>query len=95
MEVMRSVPSEPGFLEKVRDLTKRKGIVLIFDERPSGFHEDFGGLHTKKYGINPDIAVFGKALSNGYACTAIAKSREVMEAAQSTFISSTFWTKKN
>jgi len=93
MEVMRNVPPEPGFLERVREITKRKGIVLIFDECTSGVREEFGGVH-KRYGVNPDIAVFGKALGNGYACTAITGSRAVMEVAQSTFISSTFWTER-
>ena len=51
--------------------------------------ETFGGLHLK-YNIDPDIAMFGKALGNGYAITAIVGRQAVMEAAQSTFISSTF-----
>jgi len=50
-------------------------------------------LH-KKYNVEPDIAIFGKALGNGYAITAAIGRREVMEAAQSTFISSTFWTER-
>ncbi|MBT3196546.1 MAG: aminotransferase class III-fold pyridoxal phosphate-dependent enzyme, partial [Gammaproteobacteria bacterium] len=68
-------------------------IVLVFDECTSGFRETFGGLH-KKFGVNPDMAVFGKALGNGYAISAVIGSREVMENAQSTFISSTFWTER-
>jgi len=68
-------------------------IVLIFDECTSGFRETFGGLHLK-YGIEPDMAMFGKALGNGYAITATIGRRSVMEAAQSTFISSTFWTER-
>ena len=44
MEVQRSTPPEPGFLEGVRDLCTRRGIVLIFDECTSGFRETFGGL---------------------------------------------------
>ena len=71
----------------------RKGIVLIFDECTSGFRETFGGLHLK-YGVEPDMAMFGKALGNGYAITATIGRRAVMEAAQSTFISSTFWTER-
>ncbi len=93
MEVQRSNPPEKGFLEKVRDLCTKKGIVLIFDECTSGFRETFGGLHLK-YGINPDMAMFGKALGNGYAISAVIGRRSVMEAAQSTFISSTFWTER-
>ena len=93
MEVQRSIPPEPGFLEGVRDLCNRLGIVLIFDECTSGFRETFGGLHLK-YGVNPDMAMFGKALGNGYAITATIGRRSVMEAAQNTFISSTFWTER-
>ena len=93
MEVQRSSPPEPGFLEGVRELCSHKGIVLIFDECTSGFRETFGGLHLK-YGVEPDMAMFGKALGNGYAITATIGRRAVMEAAQSTFISSTFWTER-
>ena len=93
MEVQRSTPPNPGFLEGVRELCTRQGIVLIFDECTSGFRETFGGLHLK-YGVEPDMAMFGKALGNGYAITATIGRREVMEAAQSTFISSTFWTER-
>lgn len=93
MEVCRNFGPEGGFLEKVRDLATRNGIVLIFDECTSGFRETFGGLH-KKYGVEPDMAMFGKALGNGYAITATIGRREIMEAAQSTFISSTFWTER-
>ena len=93
MEVSRNIGPEDGFLEKVRNLATDKGIVLIFDECTSGFRETFGGLH-KKYGVEPDMAIFGKALGNGYAITAILGKREIMEAAQTTFISSTFWTER-
>jgi len=93
MEVQRTNPPDPGFLEGVRELCNRRGIVLIFDECTSGFRETFGGLHLK-YGVEPDMAMFGKALGNGYAITAIIGRRAVMEAAQSTFISSTFWTER-
>ena len=93
MEVQRSCPPQPGFLEGVRDLCTRRGIVLIFDECTSGFRETLGGLHLK-FGIEPDMAMFGKALGNGYAITAVIGIRSVMEAAQSTFISSTFWTER-
>ena len=93
MEVLRSVEPEAGFLESVRKLATEKNIILIFDECTSGFRETFGGLH-KKYGVEPDMAIFGKAMGNGYAITAAIGRREIMEAAQSTFISSTFWTER-
>lgn len=93
MEVVRNVKPEDNFLQRVRKLATDNNIVLIFDECTSGFRETFGGLH-KKYGVEPDMAMFGKALGNGYAITAIIGRREVMEAAQNTFISSTFWTER-
>ncbi|HEX2825380.1 MAG TPA: aminotransferase class III-fold pyridoxal phosphate-dependent enzyme [Burkholderiales bacterium] len=93
MEVSRNNGPVDGFLEKVRALATSRGIVLVFDECTSGFRQSFGGLH-KVYGVEPDLAMFGKALGNGYAITATIGRREVMEAAQSTFISSTFWTER-
>lgn len=93
MEVVRNMGPEDNFLHKVRKLATERGIVLIFDECTSGFRQTFGGLH-KMYGVEPDMAMFGKALGNGYAITATIGRREVMEAAQSTFISSTFWTER-
>jgi len=93
MEVQRNSPPLDDFLQKVRSLADSNGIVLIFDECTSGFRQTFGGLH-KLYGVEPDMAIFGKALGNGYGITATIGKREVMEAAQSTFISSTFWTER-
>lgn len=93
MEVVRNKGPEDNFLQKVRKLATDRGIVLIFDECTSGFRQTFGGLH-KMYGVEPDMAMFGKALGNGYAITATIGRREIMEAAQSTFISSTFWTER-
>lgn len=93
MEVSRNEGPENNFLQKVRNLATRNNIVLIFDECTSGFRETFGGLH-KKYGVEPDIAIFAKALGNGYAISACIGRKEFMDAAQNTFISSTFWTER-
>ncbi len=93
MEVSRNFGPADGFLEKVRELCDHFGAVLIFDECTSGFRETFGGLHLR-YGVDPDIAMFGKAIGNGFAITAVVGSAEVMQSAQSTFISSTFWTER-
>jgi glutamate-1-semialdehyde 2,1-aminomutase len=93
MEVSRNQGPAEGFLQAVRELATRRGIVLIFDECTSGFRQTFGGLH-KQYAVEPDMAIFGKALGNGYAITATIGRTEVMEAAQSSFISSTFWTER-
>jgi len=93
MEVSRNTRPEDDFLQKVRNIASEHGIVLIFDECTSGFRETFGGLH-KKYGVEPDLAVFAKALGNGYAISACIGRKDVMQAAQQTFISSTFWTER-
>lgn len=93
MEVIRNSEPHNKFLHRVRDLATKCGIVLIFDECTSGFRETYGGIH-KKYDVEPDIVMFGKALGNGYGVTAVVGRRSVMEAAQSTFISSTFWTER-
>jgi glutamate-1-semialdehyde 2,1-aminomutase len=93
MEVMRNHEPKNDFLLKVRELATKKGIVLIFDECTSGFRETFGGLHSK-YDVEPDMAMFGKALGNGYAITAVVGTKEIMSEAQSSFISSTFWTER-
>jgi len=93
MEVVRNFGPEDNFLQKVRDLATQKGIVLVFDECTSGFRETFGGIY-KKYNVEPDIAMYGKTIGNGYALTAVVGRKSVMEAAQTTFISSTFWTER-
>jgi glutamate-1-semialdehyde 2,1-aminomutase len=93
MEVSRNSAPAKGFLESVREMCTKFGAILIFDECTSGFRETFGGLHLK-YGVDPDLAMFGKALGNGFAITSVIGRADVMQAAQSTFISSTFWTEK-
>lgn len=93
MEVQRNFEPEDDFLLKIRKLATEKNIVLIFDECTSGFRETFGGIF-QKYSVEPDLAMFGKTIGNGYALTAVVGRREIMEAAQNTFISSTFWTER-
>lgn len=93
MEVSRNKGPENNFLQKVRELATSRNIVLVFDECTSGFRQTFGGLH-QLYGVEPDMAMYGKTLGNGYAITAVVGKRAVMEAAQKTFISSTFWTER-
>lgn len=93
MEVIRNFEPKDGFLKRVRDLATKKNIVLIFDECSSGFRETFGGIF-QKYNVEPDMVMFGKTIGNGYALTAVVGRKSVMEATQSTFISSTFWTER-
>jgi len=93
MEPLRNYYPEKGFLETIREMTEKLKIVLIFDEITSGWRLNLGGAHLK-LGVNPDIAVFGKGISNGYPMAAIIGKSEVMEVAQETFISSTYWTER-
>ena len=93
MEPLRNYYPEKGFLETIREMTEKLKIVLIFDEITSGWRLNLGGAHLK-FGVNPDIAVFGKGISNGYPMAAIIGKSEVMEVAQETFISSTYWTER-
>jgi glutamate-1-semialdehyde 2,1-aminomutase len=91
MEPTRHVDPEPGFLEGIRERCDKLGVPLIFDEISIGWRLGLGGAHLK-YGVDPDIAVFAKALGNGFPIGAIIGNRDTMQAAQSSFISSTFWT---
>ncbi len=93
MEVTRNVIPSQEFLKSVRKICDANDIVLIFDECTSGFRETFGGLHLK-YDVSPDLAVYGKALGNGYAISAVIGRSDVMKSAKETFISSTFWTER-
>jgi len=93
MEVSRNFEPKNSFLQKVRALCNKRKIVLIFDECTSGFRETYGGIH-KKYKVNPDIVMYGKALGNGHAITAIIGKKGIMNYAKNTFISSTFWSER-
>lgn len=93
MEPLRGAALQEGFLDQVLEIATQIGAVLIFDEVTSGFRINVGGIHLK-LGVEPDMAVFGKAMGNGYAISAIVGKRSVMEHAQNSFISSTFWTEK-
>ena len=93
MEVTRNYNPQNDFLKKIRALCNKKNIILIFDECTSGFRENLGGKHLK-FKVNPDLAMFGKAMGNGYAINAIIGKRKYMKNAEKTFISSTFWTER-
>jgi glutamate-1-semialdehyde 2,1-aminomutase len=93
MELSRSSKSNIKFLKQIRKKAKKKNIVLIFDECSSGFRQSFGGIH-KLININPDMAMFGKALGNGYAITAVLGKDSIMDSAEKSFISSTFWSER-
>ena len=90
MEVMRNMKPQNDYLQKIRSICNEKKIILIFDECTSGYRENMGGIHLK-FKINPDMAIFGKALGSGFAINAIIGKKKIMQKAENTFISSTFW----
>ena len=91
MEPMRGVKPLGSFLKQVKLIAKKNKALLIFDEITSGFKDNYGGLHLKLK-VNPDIAIFGKSIGNGYPISAIIGKKKIMQVAQETFISSTMWT---
>jgi glutamate-1-semialdehyde 2,1-aminomutase len=78
--LQRTIRPEPGFLAGVRELTRRHGIVLIFDEVVTGFRLARGGAQ-EFYGVVPDLATYGKALTCGFPLAAICGTAGLMETA--------------
>ena len=81
------------FLGAIQKTAEEKDIVIISDEITSGWRITDGGVY-KINGFQPDIVVYGKGMGNGYAISAIVGKKDVMDMAQETFISSTFWTER-
>ena len=94
IEPIRDVPPEGEFLKQVRQLSTDAGAVLIVDEISAGFRLTTGGAHLVLFDDAPDVAVFSKALGNGYPISAIVGKGSVMQATQTTFVSSTNWTER-
>ena len=84
--VLHDAP-QPGFLAEVARLTARAGALLIFDENVTGFRTALGGAQSY-YGVTPDLAVFGKAMSNGFPLAAIVGRADLMR--EAVFVSGTF-----
>ena len=91
IEPARGEDAPAGYLKALRELASEIGAVLIFDEITSGFRMCAGGIH-RNYDVHPDLAVFAKSMANGYAMSVVMGIEKVMQAAQTTFISSTNWT---
>jgi len=91
MEPIRNFVPDKDFIKTIRQVTNDLGIVLIVDEITAGFRLNNGGAHLL-FDLEPDIAVFAKGMSNGFPMAAIIGKSDVMEVAQETFISSTYWT---
>ena len=93
MEPIRHHKPENDFLGRVREIADKIGAVLVFDEISSGWRMNVGGAH-ELFKVHPDIAVYGKAMSNGFPMAAIIGRGEIMDMAQNSFISSTYWTER-
>jgi glutamate-1-semialdehyde 2,1-aminomutase len=75
--LQRTIAARPGYLQHLRDLCTKHGIVLIFDEVVTGFRFAYGGAQ-EKYGITPDLCTLGKAIGGGFPSAAIAGKEEIM-----------------
>jgi glutamate-1-semialdehyde 2,1-aminomutase len=93
LEPLRSREPQSEFLAAVRRIATRVGAVLILDEITVGWRFCRGGAHLK-YDLVPDVAVFAKALGNGFPIAAVIGIESVLDAAQRTFISSTSWSER-
>ncbi|HBH45833.1 MAG TPA: aspartate aminotransferase family protein [Candidatus Jacksonbacteria bacterium] len=90
--ILEPVPMESpqnGYLQKVREITKKNDIVLIFDEIITGFRMSLGGAQ-EYYKVTPDITCLGKAMANGMPISCIAGKRKIMKKTEAVFISTTF-----
>ena len=76
----RSIKPEPGFLEALREATRANGVILIYDEVVTGFRIAWGGAQ-ERYGVIPDLAVYGKTISGGYPLAAICGRADVLACA--------------
>lgn len=78
--LQRIVEPEPGFLPGLRELTRRHGVLLVFDEVVTGFRLALGGAQ-EYYGVTPDLAAYGKVLGGGYPLAAVAGPAELLRRA--------------
>ena len=75
--LQRIIPPQPGFLQLLREETKKHGIVLIFDEVVTGFRLAYGGAQ-EYYGVIPDLCTLGKVIGGGFPIAAIAGKADIM-----------------
>ena len=93
MEPIRNFVPKDNFLNEIRKLTEKKGIILIIDEISSGWRLTKGGSY-KLYNFEPDMVIYAKAIGNGYPIAAVLGKSKIMDAVQESFISSTHWTER-
>ncbi len=73
----RLIPPQPGFLQGLREITRRHGVLLVFDEVVTGFRLAYGGAQ-QYYGVVPDLAAVGKIVGGGFPLAAVCGSEELM-----------------
>ncbi len=78
LEAETATPPQPGFLEALTSLCRAQGALVVLDEMITGFRWHNGGARAY-YGLDPDLAAYGKALGNGFGVSALVGRREVME----------------
>jgi glutamate-1-semialdehyde 2,1-aminomutase len=93
VEPQRLIRLSKDYVKTLNKICKKRNIILIVDEITSGWRDCVGGVY-KKIGIEPSIVVYGKAMGNGFAISAIVGKKEIMDIAQDTFVSSVAWTER-
>lgn len=88
LEPMNVESPKPGFLEHIREQTRRRGIVLVFDETITGFRYANGGAQ-ERFGVTPDLTTLGKGLANGFPLSAVCGRTELMREMEEVFFSFT------
>lgn len=90
LEPIQSNGPKDGYLQAIKNLTHEYGAIFVFDEVVSGFRYALGGA-SELYGVTPDLAAFGKGMANGYAISAVAGKKELLQQIeQGVFVSTTF-----
>ena len=93
LEPCRHEDPTPGFLEALRKGCDQYGAMLIYDEITIGWRYRFGGSHLN-FGVDPDLAIFSKALGNGHPIAAVIGNQKTFQGAEKAFLSSTYWTER-
>ena len=78
--LQRCIRPRPGFFEALREETRKRGVVLIFDEIVTGFRLAWGGAQ-ERYGVTPDLATYGKTISGGYPSSAVVGRADILDTA--------------
>ena len=89
LEPMNTSWPTNNFLNEIREVTKKNGSVLIFDETVTGFRYSEGGAQ-KEFGVTPDLTTLGKGIANGFPLSVVTGSKEIMSEMTEVFFSGTF-----